>query len=86
MDGCQEARYAITIKEIPCPKCSGSMEAFIRDGFLATDAVCDDCGYVIPSGSNFEEISKAECKETGHIDEGKRNAKPSLSTNAKASA
>ena len=41
MDGCQEARNAITIVEVPCPNCRGSMEFFIKDGFLAVDALCD---------------------------------------------
>lgn len=53
MDGCQEARNAITISEIPCPKCGGSIEVFIKDGFLAADAVCDTCGYVIAAGSSL---------------------------------
>ena len=52
MDGCQEARNAITIREIPCPRCGESLELFIKDGFLAADAICDSCGYVIPAGSN----------------------------------
>ena len=54
MDGCQEARNAITIAEIPCPKCGAGVEVFIRDGFLAADAVCDACSHVIPAGSNIE--------------------------------
>lgn len=54
MDGCQEARNAITIVELPCPRCGSTMEAFVKDGFLAADAVCDDCGYTIPAGTNME--------------------------------
>ena len=54
MDGCQEARNAITITEVPCPQCGAEVEAFIRDGSLAADAVCDTCGHVIPAGSNME--------------------------------
>lgn len=53
MDGCQEARNAITITEVPCPQCGTSIEVFIRDGSLAVDALCDTCGYVIPVGSNM---------------------------------
>lgn len=52
MDGCQEARYAVTIDEMPCPQCGESVEIFIRDGVLAVDAVCDACGHVIPAGSS----------------------------------
>lgn len=55
MDGCQEARNAITIVEVPCPNCEGSMEFFIKDGFLAVDALCDSCGYTIPAGSSTEQ-------------------------------
>ena len=45
MDGCQEARNAITITEVPCPQCGV--------GSLAADAVCDACGHVIPAGTNI---------------------------------
>lgn len=34
MDGCQEARNAITITEVPCPQCGVGVEVFIRDGSL----------------------------------------------------
>jgi len=53
MDGCQEARNAITITEVPCPQCGVRVEVFIRDGSLAADAVCDACGHVIPAGTNI---------------------------------
>ena len=53
MDGCQEARNAITITEVPCPQCGAEVELFIRDGSLAADAVCDTCGHVIPAGTNM---------------------------------
>ena len=53
MDGCQEARNAITITEVPCPQCGAEVEIFIRDGSLAADAVCDTCGHVIPAGTNI---------------------------------
>lgn len=51
MDVCQEARNAIAIVEVPCPNCGGSMEFFIKDGFLAVDALCDSCSFAIPAGS-----------------------------------
>ena len=54
MDGCQEARNAITITEVPCPQCGTSVEVFIRDGSLAADAICDACSHVTPAGSNIE--------------------------------
>ena len=53
MDGCQEARNAITITEVPCPQCGAGVEVFIRDGSLAADAVCDACGHMIPAGTNI---------------------------------
>lgn len=56
MDGCQDARNAITIEEITCPKCGGIIEIFVKDGFLAADAICDVCGYVISAGSNLGEL------------------------------
>ena len=52
MDGCMEARAAITISEVPCPQCGEGMETFIKDGALAADAVCEKCGYTIPAGSS----------------------------------
>lgn len=55
MDGYQEARNAITIVEVPCPNCGGSMEFFIKDGFLAVDALCDSCSFAIPAGSSPEQ-------------------------------
>ena len=54
MDGCQEARNAVTITEVPCPQCGTGVEVFIRDSSLAADAICDTCGHVIPAGSNME--------------------------------
>ena len=51
MDGCHEARQAVTIGEMDCPRCGESVEIFIKDGFLAADAVCDSCGNVIAAGS-----------------------------------
>ena len=53
MDGCQEARNAITITEVPCPQCGAGVEVFIRDGSLAADAVCDACGHMIPAGTSI---------------------------------
>ena len=51
MDGCMEARAAVTICEIPCPQCGEDVEIFIKDGALAADAVCEGCGYAIPAGT-----------------------------------
>ena len=53
MDGCQEARNAITITEVPCPQCGVGVEVFIRAGPLAAEAVGDACGHVIPAGTNI---------------------------------
>ena len=51
MDGCMEARAAITISEVPCPQCGEGIEIFIKDGVLAADSVCEKCGWVIPAGA-----------------------------------
>ena len=53
MDGCHEARTAISIKEIPCPTCGKNMEIFLKDGLLAEEAVCESCGLHIPAGTNM---------------------------------
>ena len=60
MDGCREARAAITISEVPCPQCGTGIEIFIRDGSLAADAVCENCGYRIPAGADAREDIKTE--------------------------
>ena len=54
LDGCQEARQAVTIGEIPCPGCGGSVEIFVKDGALAADAVCETCGHTIPAGTRMQ--------------------------------
>ena len=46
-----EARAAITIGEIPCPQCGEEIEIFIKDGALAADALCGNCGYTAPAGA-----------------------------------
>ncbi len=51
MDGCMEARAAITISEIPCPQCGEDVEIFIKDGALAAESVCGKCGYTMPAGA-----------------------------------
>ena len=53
MHGCQGARNAITITEVPYPQCRAGVEVFIRDGSPAADAVCDACGHMIPAGTNI---------------------------------
>ena len=58
MDGCQEARNAITIAEIPCPRCSNAVEIFLRDGFLAAGSVCEACGYALPAGIHESEAAQ----------------------------
>ena len=52
MDGCHEARTAVSIKEIPCPTCGKTMEVFLKDGLLAEDAVCESCGLRLSAGIN----------------------------------
>mgnify|MGYP000005805235 CR=1 FL=1 len=52
MNGCEDARRAVSIEEYPCPQCGEIMEIFVRDGEIATDAVCEKCGYTLPAGSH----------------------------------
>ncbi len=51
MDGCQEARMAVTIRDTDCPRCGESVEIYIRDGALAADSTCDACGYIFHAGT-----------------------------------
>ena len=53
MDPCQEARNAITIKEVPCPQCGETVEVYIKDGFLAADVKCDACGCMLSAGAHL---------------------------------
>ena len=43
---------------IDCPRCHepGGIEAFVKDGILAEDGVCDNCGYILPEGTELEEV------------------------------
>lgn len=56
MAGCHDARNAVTILEVVCPKCGEIMEAFGVDGKLRADAACENCGHVIPEGTPVEEL------------------------------
>ena len=40
---CQDVRNQKRIQELDCPRCheSGGIEAFVKDGMLAEDGVCD---------------------------------------------
>ena len=52
---CQDARNQKKILELDCPRCHepGGIEAFVKDGILAEDGVCDNCGYILPEGTNI---------------------------------
>lgn len=54
MAGCHDKVNAVTIFEIPCPKCGEMMEVFYRDGHHAAEARCEHCGHQIPAGEAFE--------------------------------
>ena len=43
---CQDVRNQKKIQELDCPRCHepGGIEAFVKDGILAGDGVCDNCG------------------------------------------
>lgn len=55
---CQDVRNQKKIQELDCPRCheSGGIEAFVKDGMLAEDGVCDNCGYILPEGTELEEV------------------------------
>ena len=54
--GCQEARNMITIEEVSCPTCLGTIEVFGRDGLTVLESSCDVCGYVIPASSSLAQL------------------------------
>ena len=49
---CQDVRNQKKIQELDCPRCHepGGIEAFVKDGILAEDGVCDNCGYILSAG------------------------------------
>ena len=49
--GCIEARKAVAIRELPCPRCRAAVEVYVRDGQLTEDCACSVCGRVIPAGT-----------------------------------
>ena len=55
---CQDVRNQKKIRELDCPRCHepGGIEAFVKDGILAEDGVCDNCGYILPEGTELEEV------------------------------
>lgn len=56
MTGCQEARNAVTILEVCCPRCREVMEVFVKDGAVCTDSVCEICGYQIEEATAQGEL------------------------------
>lgn len=57
---CQEARNAITIMEIVCPKCGESVEIFVKDGAVCTDSVCPECGHRVEQSTPFDNLRCVE--------------------------
>ena len=55
---CQDVRNQKKIRELDCPRCheQGGIEAFVKDGILSEDGVCDNCGYILPEGTELEEV------------------------------
>ena len=62
--GAQHTRFQHSLgafhltSELDCPRCHepGGIEAFVKDGILAEDGVCDNCGYILPEGTELEEV------------------------------
>ncbi|GAB6127523.1 hypothetical protein JCM17204_01140 [Blautia stercoris] len=55
---CQDVRNQKKIQELDCPRCHepGGIETFVKDGILAEDGVCDNCGYILSEGTELEEV------------------------------
>ena len=56
---CQDVRNQKKIQELDCPRCHepGGIEAFVKDGILAEDGVCDqDLTY--KSGEQMDQLGK----------------------------
>ena len=55
---CQDVRNQKKIQELDWPRCheQGGIEAFVKDGILAEDGVCDNCGYILSEGTELEEV------------------------------
>ena len=45
---CQDVRNQKKIRELDCPRCheAGGIEAFVKDGMLAEDGVCDNLSLI----------------------------------------
>ena len=52
---CQDIRNQKEIQELDCPRCHepGGIEAFVKDGILAEDGVCDNCMCTFTSRSLY---------------------------------
>lgn len=75
--GCQEARNMITIEEVSCPNCHGTIEVFGRDGLTVVESSCDVCGYVIPASSSLAQLpGQNQMKENVYAKEEKTEYKP----------
>ncbi|KIR01858.1 hypothetical protein P261_00672 [Lachnospiraceae bacterium TWA4] len=59
---CEQARTMKSFEDIDCPKCHAheAIEAVIMDGLTVGDSICDECGYVIPEGTNHKELAIIE--------------------------
>lgn len=57
MTGCHEARNAVTIAEVLCPRCGAVTEVFVKDGSICADSVCEECGCRIEQSTALEELT-----------------------------
>lgn len=57
--GCHSARNMLDICERRCPNCGAVLEIFIREGKLAAEARCEQCGHVDPVGTPVEDWDAA---------------------------
>ena len=55
---CQDVRNQKNIQASDSPRRHkpGGIEAFGKHAILAEDGVCDNCGYILPEGTELEEV------------------------------
>ncbi len=56
MINCQEARNAVTIMDVVCPKCGETVEVFVKDGVVCTESSCTECGHVIEQSASIGDL------------------------------
>ena len=63
---CQDVRNQKKIQELDCPRCHEprGIEAFVKDGILAEDGVCDNCGYILHLADRAHQHGLSQSRHT----------------------